>query len=88
MFFFLHEECLHLKGFDSLLDGEFYRTFPTVITGDERSSTFINRLFIITTLENVFNWAPFGCFPPFSYEGKNLLGDTLLTVCSLLSFSL
>lgn len=39
--------------------------FFTIDAGDKRSSTFISRLFIITTLENVFNWASFGRLAPF-----------------------
>lgn len=66
-FVFLFEECLHLNSFDYALLGVWqnFFFFLTLIAGDKRSSTFISRLFIITTLENVFNWASFGRLAPF-----------------------
>lgn len=50
----------------------FDRSFSILIMSEKRSSTFINRFFILTALETVFNWIPFGCSLPFSYERKAL----------------
>lgn len=50
----------------------FDRSFSILIMSEKRSSTFINKFFILTALETVFNWIPFGCPPPFSYERKAL----------------